>query len=224
MRTFYFDLDGTILDVRRRLYSIYVDIVNELGGEALSGGIYWRAKRGQMPEELVAKKSNIGNIQTYIRLRQERMELPEYLVYDMLVPKALESLSELKKTNRIVLVTLRKSKKNLYEQLQRLSIESLFNRILLGGDSEEQWRLKAKIISSDDYFEPQNSVIVGDTETDILAGKFLNIGTIAVLSGVRSKNKLVLSQPDYIIKDISQLRHVLSNFPPKSKENKCPSH
>lgn len=217
MRTFYFDLDGTILNVRRRLYSIYIDIVNELGGEALSKEVYWQAKRGQLPEELIANKSNIENVQKYIRLRKERIELPEYLEYDKIIPQALESLTELKKNNRIALATLRKSKENLFKQLQRLKIEHLFDRVLIGGNGEEQWRLKAKIISSDNYFEPQDSVIVGDTEADILAGKFLNIGTIAVLSGIRSKNTLVLSQPDYIIKDISQLRDVLGSFPAQGK-------
>jgi len=212
MRTFYFDLDGTILDIRCRLYSIYIDIVNELGGEALSEEVYWQAKREQLPEEVIANKSNIENVQKYLRLRKESLELPKYLKYDELIPQASESLSELKKNSQMVLVTLRKSKENLYQQLRRFKIEPLFDKVLIGGDGEEQWRFKAKIISSDSHFEPQDSIIVGDTETDIHAGKFLNIGTIAVLSGIRSKNKLVLSQPDYIIKDISQLKNVLNNF------------
>lgn len=212
MRTFYFDLDGTILDIRCRLYSIYIDIVKELGGEALSEEVYWQAKREQLPEEVIARKSNVENVQKYIGLRKENIELPKYLKYDELIPQALESLSELKKNNQMVLVTLRKSKENLYQQLRRFKIEPLFDKVLTGSDGEEQWRFKAKIISSDSHFEPQDCFIVGDTETDILAGKFLNIGTIAVLSGIRSKNKLVLSQPDYIIKDISQIKNVLKNF------------
>lgn len=218
MRTFYFDLDGTILEVKERLYSLYVDIVSELGGKTLAKGVYWQAKRGQMPEEIIAQKSNIGDVPRYISLRQERIELPEYLEYDKLIPQALESLAQLKQTNRIALVTLRKSKDNLYEQLHRLALELLFDRVLVGNEGEEHgWQLKAKMISGENGFEPRGSVIVGDTETEILAGKFLNISTVAVLSGMRTKNKLAVHQPDYIIKDISQLSNVLGNLPGSSK-------
>lgn len=212
MRTLYLDLDGTILDVRRRLYSIHRDTVKDLGGEALPEEVYWEAKRQQLPEEIMAKKSNVDNVQKYIGLRRGKLELPEYLEYDELIPHALESLSELKRSNRLVLVTGRKSKENLYKQLQRFKIAPLFDRVLTGGDSEEQWRLKVRLICSDSHFEPQDSVIIGDTEADILAGKNLHMTTIAVLSGIRSKNKLVSSQPDHIIEDIAQFKNILDNF------------
>lgn len=213
MRTFYFDLDGTILEVKDRLYALYVDIVSELGGKTLAKGVYWQAKRRQVPEELIARKSNIGDVSRYLRLRQERLELPEYLKYDKLMPQALESLAQLKPTNKIALVTLRKSKSNLYEQLHNLALEPLFDRVLIGGDGEEPWKLKAEMISRENSFEPYNSVIIGDTETEIRAGKFLNISTVAVLSGMRNRNKLVVHQPDFIIKDISQLGNMLGNLP-----------
>ena len=213
MRTLYFDLDGTILDIRCRLYSIYVDIVKELNGAALSEEVYWKAKREQLPEELIAKRSNIESLPKYIRLRKARIELPKYLECDKLIPQALESLSELSKNNRMMLVTLRKSKQNLYQQLRKFKIEPLFDGVLVGDDGEERWRSKAKIISNDSRFEPRDCSIVGDTEADILAGKNLNIITIAVLSGIRSEKKLLLNHPDYVIDDVTQLKNVLDRFP-----------
>lgn len=219
MRTLYFDLDGTILDVSQRIYSVYLDMVNVLGGKALAKEVYWEAKREQLPEEVIAKESQIEDVPKYIRLRQERLESPEYLKYDELIPRARESLSELKKNNQLVLVTLRQSKENLYQQLRRFKIEPLFNKVLVGGGSEERWRFKAEIISSDSHFEPQASIIIGDSEADILAGKKLEITTIAVLSGIRSKKKLLSIKPDYIIEDISQLKNMLL----KVEANKCQS-
>jgi phosphoglycolate phosphatase-like HAD superfamily hydrolase len=218
MRTLYFDLDGTILDVSQRIYSVYLDVVNVLGGKALAEEVYWEAKREQLPEEVIAKKSNVENVPKYIRLRQERLESPEYLKYDELIPRAWESLSELKKNNQLVLVTLRKSKENLHQQLRRFKIEPLFDKVLVGGDGEERWGFKAEIISSDSHFAPQDSIIIGDSEADILAGKKLRITTIAVLSGIRSKKKLLSIKPDYIIEDISQLKNMLDNLPDELQE------
>lgn len=213
MRTLYLDLDGTILNIEPRLYSIYADVVKSLGGEAFSKEVYWTAKRDQLPEELIAKRGNVQNLSQYAKLRGEKLELPEYLDYDKLTPQAIESLLELKENSRIVLVTLRKSKENLYRQLQRLKIRALFDEILVGNAGEEGWRCKAKTISSNSHFVSQDSIIIGDSEADILAGKNLNMITVAVLSGIRSKNKLLLSQPDYIIEDISGLKTVLNNLP-----------
>ena len=215
MRTFYFDLDGTILDVSQRLCFLYKDMVNLLGGKALPPKIYWEMKREQTPEDFIAKESNIQDVPRYIELRREKIESPEYLKYDELIPNVVDSLLELREDNEIILTTLRKSKEILHEQLHKFKIGTLFSKVLVekyNSNDGELWRTKARIIAKDECFKTQSSVIVGDTETDILAGKSLNIGTVAVLSGVRSKSRLALSQPDYIIKDINQLKNVLNNF------------
>jgi len=212
MRTLYFDLDGTILDVSSRLHSVYLDIVNQLGGEPLSKEVYWQAKKEQLSEDTIAKKSKIDNTSKYMQLRKERIELPKYLKHDKLIPRALESLSELKKDNQMVLVTLRNSTENLHQQLRRFKIEPLFDKVLVGSNGKERWSLKAKIIRSDNLFEPRKAIIIGDTEADILAGKNLNMLTIAVLSGIRGRKELLSSQPDYIINDITQLRNAIDNF------------
>lgn len=213
MRTFYLDLDGTILDIEPRLYSIYMDVIESLGGDVLSKEVYWAAKQEQLSEEIIVKRSNIQDFSCYDRLRKEKLELPEYLDCDKLIPRAVESLLELKRDNRIVLVTLRKSRENLYQQLRRLKILSLFDKVLIGNDGEKGWKCKANLIGSDGHFIRQDSIIVGDSEADILAGKSLNVTTVAVLSGIRNKDKLLLSQPDYVIKDISNLKSVLKDLP-----------
>jgi len=213
MRTLYFDLDGTILDVSSRLYSVYLDIVNQLDGEPLPKEVYWQAKREQLSEGTIAKRSKIDNASKYVQLRKERIELPKYLKHDKLIPRALESLSELKKDNQMVLVTLRNSTENLYQQLRRFRIEPLFDKVLVGNNGKERWSSKAKIIRSDNLFEPRRAIIVGDSEADILAGKNLNILAIAVLSGIRGRKELLSTHPDCIINDITQLRNALDNFP-----------
>ena len=43
-----FDFDGTIIDISRRDYAVYHDLMQDLSGSALPFGIYWpmRRKRG----------------------------------------------------------------------------------------------------------------------------------------------------------------------------------
>ena len=54
-------------------------------------------------------------------------------------------------------------------------------------------------------FGLKGTIIVGDTEHDILAGKSAGIFTAAVLTGYRPKEKLAAVKPNFIINDLSGL-------------------
>jgi phosphoglycolate phosphatase len=48
-------------------------------------------------------------------------------------------------------------------------------------------------------------LIVGDTEIDIRTGKALGLKTVALLSGIRSHERLAEEHPDCIVEDINAL-------------------
>lgn len=52
----------------------------------------------------------------------------------------------------------------------------------------------------------KNSVIVGDTETDIKTGKRLGLRTVAVTCGQRSRDFLKKHKPDILIDEISRFK------------------
>ena len=68
-------------------------------------------------------------------------------------------------------------------------------------------KFKSRVINK--LRRDNKSAIIGDTEMDILVGKNLEILSIAVLSGIRNKEKLDAYKPDYIIEDISYLSKIL---------------
>ncbi len=203
MRTIYLDLDGTILDVKQRLCAIYLDAIKELGGRALPVETYWQAKRTHLAEETIARYSDLKDTRRYTRLRIDKLEASIYLNYDRLLPLALESLENLRSNNRLVLVTMRRHRERLNHQLRRLAVRPLLNKVLLRGCEGDG--TKVDMIRSDIGVGLSSCIIVGDTESDILAGKSLGMSTVAVLSGIRNRNTLVRCCPDRIIEDISQL-------------------
>lgn len=210
----YIDLDGTILDISERYYKIYYDIVVSFSGKPLSKERYWELKRKKVSEEEILKLSDISDIYTCIKKRLERIESVEYLKHDTLLPGSLDTLITLKnKSNRLILVTLRKSMENLYKQLTCLGILHLFDKILVTNTNKDQWLIKSKlIVKGDEHFDKTNSVIVGDTEVDILAGKVLGIKTVSVLTGIRSRDILLANKPDYIINSIKELPNIICGF------------
>jgi phosphoglycolate phosphatase/pyrophosphatase PpaX len=58
--------------------------------------------------------------------------------------------------------------------------------------------------------KPENSLMVGDTELDILCGKKANAKTVAVTYGYRTIEKLREFSPDYLIDDLRKLKTVLN--------------
>jgi len=196
----YLDLDGVILDNSYRLYSIYKKLM--INKNRLSNKAYWNLKRIKIPEEEIIMKTvqNPVFISYYIKKKAELIEKQEFLKYDKLIGSAHKSIKKLRKENKIILVTKRNKKNNLFKQLKLLKILNLFDNIIVCKNGS-----KANLISKDPSFNRKNSLIIGDTEEDIKSGKKLGIKTIAVSSGIRCENYLKKYKPTKILKNISKL-------------------
>lgn len=57
------------------------------------------------------------------------------------------------------------------------------------------------------YFKvkPENAICIGDTDHDILAGRAAGCKTVAVTYGIRSREELVRTNPDFLIDSITEL-------------------
>lgn len=199
MKTIYLDLDGTILDVSDRLYQIYKGIITSFNYKPLSKTRYMRLKRNKISEEeIVAITCPKNVISRCLKKRCSFIEASKYLKHDKLNPNNFKTLKILKKNNRLVLIALRRSRKNLKRELKELNLSSLFDKILTGGGHKS----KIRLIKKDGH---PNAIIVGDTEDDILAGNELHIKTIAVSNGMRTKKFLSSLKPNYTVTSLSGL-------------------
>jgi len=196
----YIDFDGVIIDNSYKLYAIYKKLMT--GKKILSENEYWNLKKMQILEEEIVKKSfnNDAFISNYTKRRLELIESEEYLKYDKIIDGVIGVIKKLKEKNKIVLTTRRCKKDTLFKQLKRLNLLNVFDAVLI-----PEGKTKENLILEDSSFDKEDSIIIGDTEEDVIAGKKLGIKTIAVLSGIRCKKYLKNYNPDVIIKDISNL-------------------
>jgi phosphoglycolate phosphatase-like HAD superfamily hydrolase len=200
--TIFFDLDGPILDVSNRLYKLYIDLLKTYDCEVLSKEAYWELKRNKVPEESIVKRTcNFNIFDEYNKKRLELIETIDYLQLDNVVDGADKALEELKIKNKVILVTNRKHFDKLCWELKYFNLEKHFDAILAAPGNREPWNIKVQLILKN-KFELKSSFIVGDTEADIIAGKLLNINTIAVLNGIRSKSMIESLMPDHICDSI----------------------
>lgn len=205
---FFWDLDGTILDVSDRYYNLYKDILNDAGFAALEKGAYWQAKREATPENEILKLSRAESFfQSYHARRMSLIESEYYLSFDRLHEGIIQVLEYLSSRFVLVLVTLRSSLKHLNNELQRLFLKQYFADILSSHSVEiPPWKLKYTLIQ--EYISVKRGrgyFMIGDTEADMKAGKELGLKTIAVLNGIRSRRLLQQSDPDIILSSAKDL-------------------
>jgi phosphoglycolate phosphatase len=209
----YFDLDGPIIDVSGKFYKIYSDLLGERGYPTLSKKEYWQLKREHVPiPQIVLRTCPNEFVDYYIKKRIEVIENFEYLKHDELIPGAEKVLEELMQDHKLILVTLRNNSKTLFQELVFFDLKRYFTTILSLDNNHGDWRIKVKLIEDSGSLTDKNSLIVGDTEADIITGKKLGIKTCAVMCGIRTKELLEKASPDYLIKDINSLGEVIKKI------------
>lgn len=200
----FLDLDGTIIDARMRIYMLYCDLLPNTF-KPLSFNKYWSLKRNKKSNESILTEQGLSksSIVEFQNIWMKKIETEEYLSYDRLFDFTIPTLKLLKKTSTLYLITARQNRKGLLLELSRLGLKHFFSRIINTKNSAKDIAI-AKSLRTD----PCNSLFVGDTGEDIIAGKKIDFKTIAVLSGNRNRKVLKAYNPDKILKNISDLKAI----------------
>lgn len=204
MITLYLDLDGTLLDVRERLYAVHGEALRQLHKSPfLSLEKYLSLKRKKAPEAKILQPLALAppELEQYRTFRLELLEQPLYLKKDTLFPWSKDILQQLHQKCSLILVTKRRFPERLRLQLRQLEIEGLFQAILVGNS-------KADLLRQHHRQEPldlKQTYLIGDTEEEIMAGKEVGLKTIAVLSGLRERALLEPFHPDAIMETLAEL-------------------
>jgi phosphoglycolate phosphatase-like HAD superfamily hydrolase len=172
-RVIFFDLDGTILDLSERNYKVYKNILKKYNRKFLSKKIYLELKRNKTPIQEILKKTNGEDIVKQFKKKwYDLIEREGYLKLDKISQNRKLFLLRLKKKYSLILVTLRHNQDALYHQLREKKLINIFHKILVssGKKAKNKWKIKLKLIKSFEKHD-KNSIMVGDTESDILAGK-----------------------------------------------------
>lgn len=200
-----FDLDGPILDVSNRYYKAYVDSLKEMGSEVVSKKKYWDLKRSRVSDHDILGRTSSEHLLDEFKIKRDRLiEAKELLKFDCVWPELRETYQTLFNQTSTILVTLRTYSERTSWQLKNLGIYCWFDSIVSHPSSEnskERWQIKADLVRRLGILNNvscQQHIFVGDTETDILAGKNLGMKIIAVSFGIRAKYLLLPLKPDLI--------------------------
>ncbi|WP_406656586.1 HAD hydrolase-like protein [Methanolobus sp. ZRKC2] len=209
---FFFDLDGPILDVSEKYYQAYSYSLQELNCTALPKDDYWKFKRLRVPDyEILSKTDSEHLLAEYKTRRNELIEKKEMLAYDCVWTELRKTYDSLFNEFPAILVTLRTEPEMVNWQLRDLNIDTWFKSIISRpstGISKDRWKIKVDAIKALDLsksIDIQECVFVGDTETDIVAGKQLGMKTVGVTFGIRDKKLLSPLKPEILVDNPSDL-------------------
>ena len=189
-----FDLDGTLIDARNRLYRLFQELVPQ---SDLTYDRYWTFKQNDISNQTILATEfgfDAAAIESFVADWMDRIEASEFLALDKNLPRIHEALGNLRKQAKLHLCTARRAKQPVYNQLKHLGLLPFFETIMI----TEQCRTKEDLIIK---IPDLNSCdwIIGDTGQDIQVGKFLGLRTCAVLTGFRNQHVLMGYQPDLIL-------------------------
>lgn len=134
-----------------------------------------------------------------------------------LISNVLESLEKLKEKYCLGLVT-GSQKLTALKCLESAGIKEYFSFGAFGNESHDRSKLVELSINRaiDNGWKGKEIFVIGDTPKDIESGKKANLSneyklkTIAVLTGSGTLEQLKLSNPDYIINNLSELEQILN--------------
>lgn len=190
----FFDLDGTLIDSRRRLYQLFQHLAPE---SKLTFEEYWEFKRNKVSNEtILTKEFRFGpeRVDRFVNDWMGKIETSEFLDLDQNFPGMHAALERLKRQATLFVCTARQTRKSTIDQLERLGLLNYFEDAMI----TEQRVSKAKLIARISSLMPHDWII-GDTGLDIQAGRALGINTCAVLSGFLNEASLRPYMPDLIL-------------------------
>ncbi len=194
----FFDLDGTLIDSRERLYQLFQKLVPQ---SKLSFDKYWSYKRNKIGHsEILVTHFNYSDngIAEFQNKWMQEIELSEWLVLDKPFEGVTPFLNQLKQECNLFVVTARQFESQAIKQIDQLGWSNIFSDILVTNQKFEKYDLLTRLadnIERSDWF-------VGDTGKDIQTGKRLGINTAAVLSGFLNAEKLSEYKPDIIVENV----------------------
>jgi phosphoglycolate phosphatase/pyrophosphatase PpaX len=133
----------------------------------------------------------------------------------MLIPNIASTIRKLSEKTILALITMRYvPKKQIIEELEKFGLAKYFQYITTALETRNPKPSPEALIKCAKNFgiQTHECIIVGDSIADIKAGKAAGAKTVAVLSGIFSREELKREHPDLILENINQLPDFLESL------------
>lgn len=202
-----FDLDGTIVDSREAYWEALKKASAVFGQNCFS-----RKMMMEIPRRL-EQNISLNDILQEVDV-QQFLEVYLKAYYEATMEKTkplpgiLDTLEKLSKKAKLSVITMRYvPKEKVIQELERFGLVKYFHEVMTAlNTNEPKPSPEALVKCSNRMGIPTcRCAFVGDSVTDVRAGKAAGTRTVAVLSGIFSLEELKRENPDLILENVNRL-------------------
>jgi len=205
------DLDGTLVDSREAYHEALEKALQKLGVKEFNPGLILEIPRRleqNLPIKDLMPKINVEKfleiyLKAYYRIAEDKAKL---------LPNTKETIEKLSGKAKLALLTMRYVPcENIGRWLERVGLAKYFQCVVTALNTQFPKPSPKALVDCAKRLgvEAGECAIVGDSVIDVKAGKNAGAKTVAVLSGIFTKEELEREKPDLIIKDIRELPNFL---------------
>jgi HAD superfamily hydrolase (TIGR01509 family) len=210
MQAIIFDLDGTLLDSRERIFWQFEELTREFDGAPASRTDIAAAMPGTV-EEIVSRLVKNDTVPREVLLARQETLHQESMGQLRLYPGVQELLPILRRIGiRMAAVGTGSSK--VTQHLELTGIRNYFDLVITDEHVKNHHPHPEgiELIIKNLGVKPEQTTFVGDTIADIIAAKRANLAkTIAITHGFERAEALRAANPTHLVEDIPSVLDVL---------------
>lgn len=206
-KLFIFDWDGTLMDSQDRIVSclhqcqIKMNLAIKTQAEYKNIiGLGLNEAIAQLnPELSTLEIEQFADIyrQSYLSKSHQPLKLFEFVE---------PMLNELKASGAMLAIATGKARRGLNLALQESGLEHMFHASRCADETFSKPNPQMLIELLDEFaLEPQDAIMIGDTEYDLMMAKTINMDSLAVSYGVHEKERLLACEPLDCVDNVEQL-------------------
>jgi phosphoglycolate phosphatase len=208
-----FDLDGTLIDSFKTIYLSTVFTLKELKIKQKIQENLFREKIGLHFVDIFDQmKIPVNDFDEFITI-YKRFYM-DFIDDSEIYPNVIEILNILCAEHIYISLLTTKGQQQANRIIEHFDLTKYFNYVMGRRNDIPHKPSSAPLlfICKELQIATKNTLMVGDTELDILCGKNAKAKTCAVTYGYRDENSLLKNNPDNIISDISELPELLKEY------------
>jgi HAD superfamily hydrolase (TIGR01549 family) len=208
VKAILFDLDGTIVDSKKAYLKALKTALSEMGKQGTLSSS-WATEIPKRLEQNLPITDIIQGVDVNTFLEHYLKAYYQATAEETKpVPGISRALNRLSRRFRVALTTMRYvPKEKVIEELARFNLIDYFECIITASDTRDPKPSPEALVECAKQLnvEINQCAVVGDSVTDIRAGKNAGTKTVAVLSGIFSREDLRKENPDLIIESVRDL-------------------
>ncbi len=206
-----FDLDGTLISSHVTIYKATIDALKKLNIENKLIEEKFYKRIGLHFEDIFNEFDMIvPSFQSFIEIYKSVYF--DYIDSSFIYEDVIYVLDRIKLLGKKIALLTTKSQEQAELILEHFNIKNKFDYIMgrRDGIAHKPSPEPLLYLCNEMKIDIQNTMIVGDSELDILCGRSANAYTCAVTYGYRSKEDLIKTNPHFIINRISGLLNIIN--------------